>query len=94
MADEFRHPVVVVEWLDAHARNQAVEYAESEVGQVHRPEPCKTLGLLIKDTDEGISLYTEETGPDSIRGLSFIPKAMIKSISHFTLSRPRKPRPT
>lgn len=93
MANPFRYPVVVVEWLDASARNQAVEYNDTEVDQYHRAEPVKTLGLLIKENEAGISLYTEETGPDGIRGLSFIPRAMIKSVDRYTLTRIRPKRP-
>lgn len=88
----FRYPVVVVHWLDAHARPQAVEYLESEVAQQHKAEPVKTLGILVKEDIEGVSLYTEETGPDGIRGLSFIPKPMIVSIDRYTLSKVRVPR--
>lgn len=89
----FRHPIAIIEWHDAHARNQAVEYDESEILQVHRPEPCLTLGLVIRDDAAGVSLYNEETGPDSIRGLSFIPRGMIISITYVTLTKPRgKPK--
>lgn len=85
----FRHPVVVVKWLDAHARPQAVEYAESEVDQQHKAEPVTTLGLLVKENEAGVSLYTEETGPDGIRGLSFIPRQMLVSVERFKLTRTR-----
>lgn len=88
----FRYAAAVITWLDAHARNQAVEYEESEVVQQHKPEECKILGLVIKDDAEGVSLYNEETGPSSIRGLSFIPRAMIKSVIYVDLSVPRKAR--
>ena len=74
---KFRYPAAVISWLDAHARNQAVEYDDAEVSQQHRPEPCTILALVIKDDEAGISIYSEETGPSSIRGLSFIPRAMI-----------------
>lgn len=91
----FRHPIAVVRWLDAHARPQAVEYLESEVQQQHRAEPIITLGLLIQDDSEGVSLYTESTGPDSIRGLQFIPRPMIVSVEVYKLVKPRliKPKP-
>lgn len=93
MKPVFRYPVVIVQWLDAHARPQAVEYLESEVAQQHRAEPCMTLGLLIHEDEQGVSLYTEETGPDSIRGLQFIPKSMILSVERFSLTKPRQPKP-
>ena len=89
-----RYPAVVVIWDDAHARNQAVEYVEEEVIQQHRPEEVKTLGLVIKEDKTGISLYTEETGPDSIRGVNFIPAGMIKEIIRLGyIKRPRQRKP-
>lgn len=89
----FRHKAVAVRWLDAHARNQAVEYTENEVDNYHRAEEVITLGLIIKDDEAGISLYTEETGPSDIRGLSFIPRGMITEVIPLgRLSPTRKPR--
>lgn len=83
----FRYPAAVIVWLDAHARNQAVEYEESEVAQQHRPETCTILGLVIRDDSTGISLYNEETGPSSVRGLSFIPRNMIQSVTYVKLTK-------
>lgn len=90
----FRYETVAVVWKDAHARNQAVEYTEDEAKiQLHRGESVITLGLLLKEDEEGVSLYNEETGPDSIRGHSFIPRAMIVEIIRLGfLKRPPKSR--
>ena len=89
----FRHDAVIVRWLDAHCRNQAVEYTEDEARlQYHRGEEVTTLGLLLYEDDKGLSLYNENTGPDSIRGLNFIPKAMV--IDVVRLGRLRTPRKT
>lgn len=86
----FRYPIVAVKWLDANARQPAVEYLESEIPQVHKAEPVITLGLLIQNDEAGVTLYNEETGPDSIRGVSFIPAKMIQDIIHIKASIPRK----
>ena len=86
---KFRYPAAVVVWLDAHSRNQAVEYEESEVSSLHRPEECMILGLVMQDDETGVSLYNEETGPSSVRGLGFIPRAMIKDIFYVNLTPPR-----
>ena len=92
MANElFRHEAVICRWMDAHARNQAVEYTEDEVRNLHRPEEVITLGLLLKEDSEGISLYTESTGPSEVRGANFIPAGMIKEIIRLGhVKRPRK----
>ena len=90
----FRHEAVIVRWLDAHCRNQAVEYTEDEARlQYHRGEEVTTLGLLLFEDDKGLSLYNENTGPDCIRGLNFIPKAMVIEVVRLgKLSAPRKKR--
>ena len=82
----FRHPAAIITRQDAHARNQAVEYDEGEVAQLHRPEECTILGLVIRDDDAGISLYNEETDSSSVRGLSFIPRAMLKRVLYVNLT--------
>ena len=82
---KFRHQAAVIEWLDAHARNQAVEYLETEIPGLHKPEDCKFLALVIREDEKGLTLYNEETGPDCVRGVSFIPRAMIKSVTYVKL---------
>ena len=87
---KFRYPAAVIVWDDAHARNQAVEYEESELIQQHRPEECISLGLVVRDDATGVTVYNEETGPTSVRGVAFIPRAMIRSVIYVNLTPPRK----
>ena len=97
MSALFRYPAVVAIWGDAHARNQAVEYTEDEIRNLHKEEIVTTLGLLLKEDEHGVSLYTEETGPDVVRGANFIPAALIKEIIRLgPVKRPskRKPKPS
>ena len=83
---KFRYPAAIIHWLDAHARNQAVEYTDEEAKtQCHKPESCTILALVIRDDETGVSLYNEETGDDSVRGVSFIPRAMIKDVIYVDL---------
>ena len=87
---KFRFPTAIVVWDDAHARNQAVEYEESEIAQIHRPEQCMTLALVIRDDNTGLTLYNEETGPTSVRGVSFIPRSLITAVHYVSFSQPRR----
>lgn len=90
-ASLFRYPAVAVRWLDAHARNQAIEYTEDEAKtQYHRAEEVLTLGLLLKEDEKGIQLYCEETGPSEIRGVNFIPAPMIKEVYRFGFIKPAR----
>lgn len=94
MPPKFRYPAAIIVWDDAHARGPAMEFEENEVAELHRPEVCQILGLVIRDDETGVSMYCEETSPSSIRGLSFVPRAMIKSITYVNLTpvKARKPR--
>lgn len=89
MKPKFRYPAAIIIWNDAHARNQAVEYEESELIQQHRPEECMTLGLVVTDDEAGVTIYNEQTGATSVRGVSFIPKAMLKSVTYVNLTIPK-----
>lgn len=82
----FRYPAAIIIWDDAHSRNQAVEYEEAELIQQHRPEVCMTLGLVVNHDATGVTMYTEETGPTSVRGVSFVPAGMLKSVTYVNLS--------
>lgn len=62
----------------------------------HRPMIVRTRGWLIKDDEIGVSVANEESRTEDdgtvFRGRTFIPRAMIVSITPFNLAKPRKKR--
>ena len=80
-------PLVIVEWNDAVNWDSPVSL--SDVTGCHRPEVVQTLGWVLKDDEVGISLATEYYD-ESYRGRSFIPRAMIITVTRFALTKPRK----
>ena len=65
--------------------------------KINLDDTLKIVDLLLKEDKHGVSLYTEETGPDVVRGANFIPAALIKEIIMLgPVKRPvkRKPKPS
>jgi len=82
--------LVIVEWNDAWGDEEPVSL--DSVDAVHKPLVVRTIGWLLKSDDAGVSL-ANECYDNSYRGRSFIPKAMIKSVTPYKLVKPRKPSP-
>lgn len=83
-------PLVIVEWNDAWT-DGAEPVLASEAHIEHRPKVIVTLGWLLKDDDTGVQIASEHYKDDSTyRGRTFIPRGMIRDVTPFTLSRPRK----
>jgi hypothetical protein len=82
-------PLVVVEWDDAWIDgNEPV--ALNEVGIEHKPLVICTMGRLLKDDETGVSLANEYyKDKDIYRGRTFIPRAMVRSVTRYKLSKPR-----
>lgn len=80
-------------WIDANEPMNMID-----VETKHKPLRIKTTGWLLKDDDMGISLaaerYLDATQHDVFRTFTFIPRAMIVSITPVSLSKKRKPKAT
>jgi hypothetical protein len=68
---------VEVTWNDAHG-NALGEFAQHEIP--HAPYVWTTIGYLLREDDNGISLAAEVGETNNFRGVSFIPKAMILKV--------------
>lgn len=88
--NEFRFVFVTWDdaWGDAHEN-----ISPADVSEKHAPTRMQTSGWLLKDDDRGVSLFAErclDQGDGGYRGRTFIPRAMIISVSD--KPNPRKPR--
>lgn len=86
------YPFVIVVWDDAYG-GAHTPVGEHELAADHKPLVVQTAGWLLVDNDEGVSLFNErydDGGSTLWRGRSFIPRGMIRSVTPFTLSRPRR----
>jgi hypothetical protein len=85
---EVNLPLVIVEWNDAWVRAD-IPVTLDDVASSHKPEVIITLGWVLRDDDAGISLANEYYD-STYRGRTFIPRGMIKAVTPYKLSKPRK----
>ena len=84
------HPLAAVVWDDAKA-TAVEEYDLNEVRtQFHRPARYTTYGLLLVDDEKGVTLASEEGDDRNLRGLTFIPRAMVVEVVFLGRARAKK----
>lgn len=83
-------PLVVVEWDDACTFDSGATM--KDVLASHRPERVTTIGWLMVDDEVGVMIACEFYD-DTYRGRSFILRSMVRSVTPFTLTKPRKKKP-
>lgn len=81
-------PLVMVAWKDANVGGDDAVTSEN-VHAYHKPTFVHTLGWLLKEDEEGVTLVNEYYD-EVYRGRTFIYKPMIVSITYYNLSKPRK----
>lgn len=80
---------VEVKWEDAWG-DATVAVFPQDAHEGHKAEVIRTYGWLVLKTDKGVSIFSEKCDDGSYRGRSFIPRAMILSLTPLKLSKPRK----
>lgn len=83
--------LVVVLWEDAWVDGSDT-VGVNDPDPKHAPTLMETIGWLLQDTEKGVSLFNErcvDTGSDLYRSRTMIPRALIKSITPFVMSKPR-----
>lgn len=78
--------LVLVEWWDAWADSEPISL--QNVATSHKPMLVRTLGWVLYENEEGIQI-ANESYEDNFRGRSFIPRAMLKSVIPYQLTKPR-----
>lgn len=81
--------VVCVTWTDAHGNAFAV-YEPHEIP--HSPAIVNTYGVLLKEDEAGVSVANEIFEAGGFRGVTFIPRGMIRGMDDVIGTRPRKPK--
>jgi len=81
-------PLVLVTWKDANTGGDDVVTTDN-VSAYHKPTIVHTLGWLVKDDEEGVTIVNEFYD-DFYRGRTFVYRPMVMTVEHFTLAKPRK----
>lgn len=87
-------PFVVVEWNDAWVDDDNFVTVHGAL-QTHHPMVVQTFGWVIIDNETGLRVANERSlddGNEVYRGLTFVPRAMIRSITPYKLVKPRQPK--
>jgi hypothetical protein len=82
----------ILVWDDAHGKG-ADYVSHSTLHESHRPTVMQTLGWVLRDDEVGVSIANErcmDDGEDYYRGYTFVPRSLVKSLTPFALSRPRR----
>lgn len=82
----FSLPLAVVVWHDAWVKEEPILLDDAKT--THLPTTVTTIGWVLYEDEKGISLANEHYDA-SWRGRTFIPKAMIVSVTPFKLAKPR-----
>ena len=91
----FSKHLVLVSWDDAWGDTDGFATLHG-IQQTHHPMLVQTLGWLLQDDEMGISLANEQStadGQPTYRGRTFIPRAMIKDVMLFKMTKARRPKP-
>ena len=83
--------LVVVAWEDAW-QDQENFVTLHGIQQTHAPMGVQTIGWLLQDDAIGVSVANErssDNGQETYRGRTFVPRAMVRSVTPFKMTRPR-----
>jgi hypothetical protein len=87
--------LVLVVWNDAW-QDQDNFTSSHGIAMSHKPMAVQTLGWLIHEDHTGLSIVNEqsldESGAEVFRGRTFVPRAMVSSVTDFKLALPRRAR--
>jgi hypothetical protein len=88
------HKLVAVIWDDAHVA-QAASMDDEEIRSM-RPVTMTTYGLLVRDDDEMAGVAAELQDDGSFRGVTFVPRSLVREIVPLGRwpKRQRSPRTT
>lgn len=79
--------LVILTWKDAHAGGHE-QYDLSSVP--HSPLIIQTIGWLLKDDMEGVSIASEMLEGGAYRSYTFVPRGMVVNVSPVIKTRKKK----
>ena len=83
--------LVVLEWNDAWCDATGVVTLK-DVVESHKPMCVETIGWLLYEDSEGVSIANEKCADDTFRGRTYVLSGMVKHIRPYNLTKPRKPK--
>lgn len=87
--------LVLVVWSDAWAES-GDSTSVTEAHEKHRPMTMQTVGWVLREDESGISIFNErclDQGEEVYRSRTFIPRAMVKSVTPVVKPRRKRTNP-
>lgn len=87
--------LVLVEWDDAWGDTDGFATLHG-IQQTHHPMAVQTIGWLLQDDATGVSLANEQStadGQPTYRGRTFIPRAMVRAVQLYKMTKARSHKP-
>lgn len=85
------HPLVLLTWLDAHSPNATTAVSVDEVDKIHAPITITTIGWVLRDDVNGVTIASEHCGDGDYRNCTFVLRSLVMEMK--PVRTPRK-RPT
>jgi len=83
-------PLVILEWLDAHSPGSTEVVGPENLNDLHTPLLVSTTGWLLRDDSIGVTIACEHVGGKEYRGVTFVPRGMVMTVTPVNKPRARK----
>ncbi len=87
-----RYPFVRLVWLDAHSRDAVELLNPTKLDDFHKAHRITTVGWVLRDDADGVTIAGEWLEDDDYRNGTFIPRGMVVRMEPITKGRKRVPK--
>ena len=81
-------PLVLLTWHDAHSPGATDVINPEDLTKVHGSMPIVTVGWVLRDDHDGVTIAGEWCGDDDYRNGTFVPRGMVVKMD--PIVKPRK----
>lgn len=91
------YPFGLVRWMDAHSPAATDAYSATDIDSLHRPYPIITMGWILRDDADGVTIGGEWVGGQEFRNLTIVQRVLVVETVRLKLPRPpraKRPAPS
>lgn len=83
-------PIVLLTWADAHSPGSTDVFNASNVHTIHGTLTITTVGWVLRDDHDGVTIAGEHCGDGDYRNVTYIPRSLIVGMTPIRVPRARK----